>query len=72
MADWNGYRYFLSLSRHGTLKAAAKKLGINQTTVGRQIAALESELGAQLFEKKSSGYLLTAKGQDILKMVENA
>lgn len=72
MADWNGYRYFLSLSRHGTLKAAAKKLGVNQTTVGRQIAALESELGAQLFEKKSSGYLLTAKGQDILKMVENA
>ena len=49
MPAWDDVRYFLEVSRGRTLAAAAKKLGVDYTTVGRRIAALERELGSKLF-----------------------
>ena len=41
MIEWDGFRFVLALSRKRTLKAAADLLGVDQTTVGRRISALE-------------------------------
>ena len=41
MPDWSDVRYFLELSRAGTLASAARRLGVDYTTVGRRLAALE-------------------------------
>jgi DNA-binding transcriptional LysR family regulator len=38
--DWNDLRYVLSLSRTGRIAAAARKLGVNETTVTRRIARI--------------------------------
>src|SRR3954470_18227758 len=63
MADWSDLRYFLELSRSGTLAAAAKKLRVDYTTVGRRLAALERDLGAKLFERTPEGRGLTEAGE---------
>ena len=63
MPDWGDLRFFLELARTGTLAAAARKLGVNNTTVGRRLSALERELGATLFTRTPDGLALTAAGE---------
>ena len=67
MIDWDDVRYFLAAARGGSVRAAAKSLGINHATVLRRIAQLEEHLGAQMFEKLPSGYRLTAAGEEVLE-----
>ena len=38
---WDDLRYFLAFARAGSMQAAAKALGVNQSTVQRRIAELE-------------------------------
>jgi DNA-binding transcriptional LysR family regulator len=49
--EWSDLRYVLMISRAGTLMAAARRLGVNQTTVARRLAAAEAALGVRLFER---------------------
>jgi DNA-binding transcriptional LysR family regulator len=67
MIDWDDVRYFLAAARGGSVRAAAKHLGVNHATVLRRIAQLEVRLGAQMFEKLPSGYRLTAMGEEVLE-----
>jgi DNA-binding transcriptional LysR family regulator len=69
MFEWSDLRHFLAVARGGSTLAAAKLLGVNQTTVARRIAALEESLGEKLFERTAGGYRLTAVGS---AMVPNA
>src|SRR5256885_1045899 len=69
-AEWGDLRYFLELSRSGTLAAAARKLRVDYTTVGRRLAALEQDLGAKLFERTPEGLILTEAGQSIRAAAE--
>ena len=68
--DWNDLRYFLAVSRAGTLAGAARELGVEHTTVGRRIAALESALGVRLFSRGPEGFSLTAAGKDVVPRAE--
>jgi molybdenum-dependent DNA-binding transcriptional regulator ModE len=70
MIDWDDVRYFLAAARGGSVRAAAKRLGVNHATVLRRIAQLEERLGAQMFEKLPSGYRLTAAGEEVLGLAE--
>jgi DNA-binding transcriptional LysR family regulator len=70
MADWSDLRYFLELSRSGTLAAAARKLRVDYTTVGRRLSALEHDLGAKLFERTPEGLVLTEAGEGIRAATE--
>lgn len=64
--DWNRARSFLVTAEEGSFSAAARALGIAQPTVGRQVAALEEELGVTLFERVGGGLALTTAGQQLL------
>ena len=68
MIDWDDVRYFLAVARGGSVRAAAKRLGVNHATVLRSIAQLEERLGAHMFEKLPSGYRLTAAGEEVLEL----
>ena len=70
MANWDDAQYVLALSRAGTIRAAAKSLGVNHTTVSRRISALEKQLSARLFELTPSGYVMTVSGRIICKAAE--
>ncbi|HET9753793.1 MAG TPA: LysR family transcriptional regulator, partial [Myxococcales bacterium] len=65
MPDWSDLRFVLELARTGTLAAAARKLGVDDTTVGRRLSALERDLGARLFTRTPDGLALTAAGVEM-------
>ena len=67
--DWNRARAFLVTAEEGSLSAAARALGLAQPTLGRQVSALEEELGVVLFERVGRGLTLTAGGLDLLDHV---
>lgn len=54
--NWDDIRCFLAVLREGSSLRAAEKLGVNQTTVARRIAALEAALDVALFHRTASGY----------------
>lgn len=70
MFDWNDLRYFLALARYGSTLAAAKALGVNQSTVHRRIAELERRAGHSLARPHPSGYQLTEFGEALLPTAE--
>lgn len=65
--DWNRARAFLVTAEEGSFSAAARALGLTQPTVGRQVAALEAELGVTLFERVGRGLQLTSTGLDLVE-----
>ncbi len=69
--DWDDIRHFLEVARAGSLAAAAERLGVNQSTVSRRIAALEKKLEAPLFDRsRGSGWILASAGEEIMKSAE--
>ena len=70
-AEWSDYRYFLAIARAGSLSAAARSLRVDQSTVGRRLAALEEAVGARLFDRTPEGYVLTAAGDAVRGDVES-
>jgi DNA-binding transcriptional LysR family regulator len=67
--DWNRARAFLVTAEEGSLSAAARALGMAQPTLGRQVDALEEELGVVLFERVGRGFTLTPSGLELLDHV---
>jgi DNA-binding transcriptional LysR family regulator len=67
--DWNRARAFLVTAEEGSLSAAARALGMAQPTLGRQVNALEDELGVVLFERVGRGLTLTQSGLELLDHV---
>ncbi len=69
--DWNRARAFLVTAEEGSLSAAARALGLAQPTLGRQVAALESELGIALFERVGNRLQLTQGGLELVEHVRS-
>jgi len=67
--DWNRARAFLVTAEEGSLSAAARALGMTQPTLGRQVSALEKELGVVLFERAGQGLVLTPSGLELVEHV---
>jgi DNA-binding transcriptional LysR family regulator len=66
MFDWNDLRFLLAIADVGSTLAAARALGVNQSTVQRRLAELEARLGHRLTERLPSGYQLTDLGAAVL------
>jgi DNA-binding transcriptional LysR family regulator len=71
MVDWTDLRFLLALARHGTLAAAGRTLKVDNTTVGRRLAALERDLGARLFTRTPDGLVLTTAGEAMRATAED-
>lgn len=69
--DWNQVRAFLATVEEGSLSAAARALHLTQPTLGRQVAALEQDLGVTLFERVGRGMQLTESGLELLEHVRD-
>ncbi|SLN29165.1 HTH-type transcriptional regulator DmlR [Pseudoruegeria aquimaris] len=67
--DWNRARAFLVTAEEGSLSAAARALGMTQPTLGRQVSALEEELGVALFEREGTRLALTPAGREMVEHV---
>lgn len=60
--EWSDLQVVLALSRRRTLSAAGSELGVNHSTVGRRLRALEQGCGARLFDRTPEGYVATTQG----------
>jgi DNA-binding transcriptional LysR family regulator len=63
-------RSFVAVADVGHLTRAAEKLHVSQPAVSAQIKALEDELDLALFERTSSGMVLTSAGARLLTDAE--
>lgn len=54
--------YFIAAAQTGSLSAAARQQGVSLQAVAKLVAALETQLGAALFQRSSRGLTLTVDG----------
>lgn len=72
MFDWNDLKYLLAVARYQSTTAAGRALQVNQSTVQRRLTELERCLGQALVQRHPSGYRLTAFGEQLLPLAQNA
>jgi DNA-binding transcriptional LysR family regulator len=70
--NWDDLRYFLLAAQTKTLSGAARASGVQHTTVGRRLTALERALGVSLFLRGSEGLTLTPIGEEVVPLAQSA
>ncbi|MEH6626763.1 MAG: LysR family transcriptional regulator [Motiliproteus sp.] len=65
--NWDDLKVFLEVARTEKLSEAAKRLGIDASTVSRRVHRLEDQLATQLFDRNADGHSLTEHGQLLLQ-----
>ncbi len=63
--NWDNVKIFLAIAHAKGLKKAASKLGMHHTSLARRIKALEETVGTRLFDRLTSGYVLTETGREL-------
>ena len=66
--DWEDLRHFLALAEDGSLSAAARRLGVDHSTVARRLASLEAALALRLVDRLPRAVVLTAEGRRIAEL----
>jgi LysR family transcriptional regulator, regulator of abg operon len=56
-----------AIVEHGSLRAAARALGLSQPALSRSVQELERELGTALFERRRQGVTLTPAGDVLVR-----
>lgn len=64
-------KVFASVVDSGSFSAAARELGVRQSTVSKAVAALEERLGVRLLQRSSAGMSLTEVGEEYLGRVRS-
>lgn len=62
---------FLEVVRAGTLKGAAARLDLDETTVSRRLTKLEDSFGTRLFDRGRGGWSLTEAGRRLVPAAES-
>lgn len=68
--DWDDLRYFIRAAQTKTLAGAARALGVEHSTIGRRLTALERAFGAPVFIRGPDGLRLTPLGERVLPLIE--
>ena len=62
-----GLEVFLAVAAHGSLRAAARALGVQPPAVSHQLKAFEAEIGVTLFTRTTRSVRLTDAGRALLQ-----
>lgn len=62
VVDWDPLRLLVEVADRGSLRAAARSVGLSQPTLGRRLRALEDDLGVPLLLRHARGVSLTPDG----------
>ncbi len=66
--DWDEFRLIKAIADARSLVGAAETLDLNHSTVFRRLAAVETAIGARLFERSRAGYQPTAAGEEMIAL----
>ena len=61
---------FATVARLGSVKAAARELGISEPAVSAAVGVLRRELGDELYHREGHGLVLTAQGQRLASLAD--
>ena len=67
---WDDIRIFLAAYRCGSCSGASGKIGQDQSTISRRLAALEKSMGVCLFDRVPEGLLPTEAAEEMLPYAE--
>ncbi|CAH0355387.1 MULTISPECIES: LysR family transcriptional regulator [unclassified Sphingobium] len=62
-------RHVLAAADHGSFYKAARALGMEQSTLSRDVAKLERMIGVQIFVRSRAGISTTGAGRDFIRCV---
>ena len=68
--QWDDVRLLLSVHRSGSLKKAARSLGVHVSTVSRRLDVLERTLEVHLFDRTHDGIVSTSAAERLLPFAE--
>jgi DNA-binding transcriptional LysR family regulator len=68
--SWDRLRIALAVERAGSIRGAARALGINHATVSRHLHDLQARLGVRLFERDGQALVPTVAGADLIATAE--
>jgi DNA-binding transcriptional LysR family regulator len=68
--EWSDWKFLLAVSRTRTHGEAARVLGVDQSTVGRRLQALEKAVGARLVDRSAGGGGLNPIARKLLPALE--
>ncbi len=63
-------RRFIAVARTGSIRSAAREIGMGQPQLTRQLKAMERDLGVLLFSRSAKGIILTKEGRSVLVLAE--
>ena len=68
----SGLEVFLAVAEHGSLRAAARALGVQPPAVSHHLKAFEAEIGVTLFTRTTRSVRLTDPGRALLRRARPA
>jgi DNA-binding transcriptional LysR family regulator len=68
--DFTALRYFSATAHSRSIRAASEQLHVSPSAISRQIAKLEHELRAPIFDRRAQGMKLTAAGEILLSRID--
>jgi DNA-binding transcriptional LysR family regulator len=69
--DWDKLRVFHAVAEAGSFTRAGERLNLTQSSVSRQVSALEHSLGARLFRRHARGLQLTEQGETLFHAAQD-
>ncbi|MBV8662056.1 MAG: LysR family transcriptional regulator, partial [Hyphomicrobiales bacterium] len=66
--NWDEFRLVKAIADARSLVGAAEALGVNHSTIFRRLAAVETAVGARLFERSRAGYQPTSAGEEMIAL----
>lgn len=71
ISDWSDLQTILAIARNGSLSAAARELGLNQSTLSRRLQAIEQRADGQVFVRRGDGTLFPSEaGRTLIAAAE--
>ncbi|MFT5438653.1 MAG: DNA-binding transcriptional LysR family regulator [Alphaproteobacteria bacterium] len=69
--DWDKLRIFHTVAEAGSFTHAGERLNLTQSSVSRQISALEADIGVPLFYRHARGLNLTESGETLYRAAQD-
>jgi DNA-binding transcriptional LysR family regulator len=70
MSSIKTLKNFLAITRHKSVAAAAREIGLTAAAAGQQIQQLEKEIGIELFDRTKRSLSLNAQGRSLIEPIQ--
>ena len=70
MSSIKTLKNFLAITRHKSVVAAAREIGLTAAAAGQQLQQLEKEIGLELFDRTKRSLILNTHGRSLIEPIQ--